>query len=134
MFLKTKSLFILLILFIQQIHYIKSCSCSNQPLHQMCKSKFAAFVIIRSGPFRMNAANLSSSLTNHLNHITHRMLQNESSNLLPGIDTTVYYYKAEINYPLKLNEQIKYRDNRRIIRIWIHHQPGNFLREKIFSF
>lgn len=129
MFFRIKFLLILIAFLTHQIRYIQSCSCSNQPIHQMCKSKFAAFVIIRSGPFRLNASNLSVSLTNHLNHITHRMLQNESSNLLPGLDTTIYYYKAEINHPLKLGDG-KYRENRRI-RIWIHHQPGNSCNAKL---
>ena len=120
-----KILLILIICTLHQLNYARACSCSNQPYPiQFCKSKFAAFVTVRSGPFRVNTNNLNS-LTNHLNHITHRMLQNESSNLLPGIDTTVFYYKAEIHHAFKLNEQIKHRNGKNTIRIWSHHQPGN---------
>lgn len=133
MFLITKSLLILIIYTFYQVHHIQACSCSNQPYTiQFCKSKFSAIVLIRSGPFRLNTGNLSTTLTNHLNHITHRMLQNESSNLLPGIDTSIFYYKAEIQHAFKLNENAKHRNDRKnYIRIWVHHQPGNSCNAKL---
>lgn len=134
MFLIAKALLIFIIFTSHHINYIQACSCSNQSYPvQFCKSKFAAFVVIRSGPFRLNTTgNLSTSLTHHLNHITHRMLQNESSNLLPGIDTSIFYYKAEIQHAFRLNENIKNRgDRKNLIRIWIHHQPGNSCNAKL---
>lgn len=128
-----KTLLIFLIYALHQIHYIRACSCSNQPYAiQFCKSKFAALVVIRSGPFRLKPGNLSATLTNHLNNLTHRMLQSESSNLLPGIDTTIFYYKAEIHHAFRSNEQGKHRgDKKSYTRVWIHHQPGNSCNAKL---
>lgn len=128
-----KTLLIFIIFVFHQFHYIQTCSCSNQSYPvQFCKSKFAAIVNVKSGPFRLKQANLSTSLTNHLNQITHRMLQNELSNLLPGIDTSIFYYKTEIHHAFKSSGQFKHRSDRKnFARIWIHHQPGNSCNTKL---